>query len=58
MRLMSKDQKWRKKEDGTMELMEETEVEIELEVNYTVEEYLLDLEFRVSMMELGLGGIQ
>lgn len=51
---IDKDQKWIKKEDGTMELVKEVEVEREVEVIYQIDEYLLDLEFRVSMMELGL----
>lgn len=52
--LLDIDQKWRKKEDGTMELIEEKQVERREEINYSVEEYLLNLDYRVSKIELGV----
>lgn len=52
--MLNIDQKWRKLADGTMELVEEVEVNRDIEINLSIEDYLLDLEFRVSIMELGL----
>lgn len=57
MRLVNKDQKWRKREDGTMELIEDVEVEREIEPPTELEElsnYVLDVDFRVVMLEMGL----
>ena len=48
-----KDQKWRRLDDGRMELIEEIEIEREVEEVYSEELYLLDLDFRLSMLELG-----
>lgn len=51
---IDKDQKWKRKEDGTMELIEEIVVERENEEGYSSEKYLLDLDYRLSVIELGL----
>ncbi len=54
MKQMDKDQIWKRNEDGTMELIEEIKVEREVEENFSNEEYFIDLDFRLSMIELGL----
>lgn len=51
---LDRDQVWRRLEDGTMELISEVFVEREDETQYSSEEYLVDLDFRLSMIELGL----
>lgn len=52
--MLCKDQKWQRKQDGTMVLIEEIEIEREVVENHSKETYLLDLDFRISMIELGL----
>jgi len=52
--MVDKNQTWKRLANGTMELIEEIEVERNIEESHSYEEYLLDLDYRISAIELGL----